>query len=125
MICAKSVSERKGKVKRKGKEMNSRIFKQSYSPLERVKLFLISQLHILYLVATFVFVSVHSACPCVYICVSVYAYACAKVIRERCKQAKWCRFFFFFFPNCCAYISIDHAAIHNTWLVNKVGIFDP
>lgn len=25
--------------------------------------------------------------------------------------------------NCCAYISIDHAAIHYTWLVNRVGIF--
>lgn len=27
--------------------------------------------------------------------------------------------------NCCACINIDHAAIHNTWLVNRVGIFDP
>lgn len=92
LICAKSVSERKGKVKIKGKEMDSRIFKQSYSPLERVKLFLISQLHILYLVATFVFLTVHSACPCVYMCFSV-CISCAKVIRERCKQAKWFQFF--------------------------------
>lgn len=92
LICAKSVSERKGKVKIKGKEMDSRIFKQSYSPLERVKLFLIRHLHIF---GGYFCISdcVHSACQCVYICVSVYAYACAKEIRERCKQAKWCQFF--------------------------------
>lgn len=66
----------------------------------------------------------HAACQCVYVCVSVYAYACVKVSkleRDASKQSGAS----FFPPNCCAYISIDHAAIHNTWLVNKVGIFDP
>lgn len=29
------------------------------------------------------------------------------------------------FSNCCAYISVGHAAIHNAWIVNKAGIFDP
>lgn len=40
---------------------------------------------------------------------------------EESKPGKWCQYF----SNCCAYISVGHAAIHNAWIVNKAGIFDP